>query len=77
MEQRKAYIRQDACVGCGACIPLCPAHAIRMRVGWKSEVAAESCIGCGTCVSICHRGAPILLMSEKAIDKFKSSYQLS
>ncbi|MCD8054251.1 MAG: 4Fe-4S binding protein [Lachnospiraceae bacterium] len=62
MEARKAYIRQEKCIGCGACISVCPAHAIRMKAGWKSEVNAEKCIGCGTCAMICHRSAPILLM---------------
>ncbi|MCD8048665.1 MAG: 4Fe-4S binding protein [Clostridia bacterium] len=64
METKKAYIMREKCVGCGACITVCPAHAIRMTAGRKSEVDAAKCIGCGTCAEICHRNAPILLTQK-------------
>lgn len=56
----KAEIDPSKCVGCGACILHCPAHAIQMNPGWHASVDPSECIGCGTCVSICHRHAPHL-----------------
>jgi ferredoxin len=55
---KKVYIDRNKCVGCGACIRQCPAHAIRMLPGWKSVVDAKKCIGCGNCVELCHKKAP-------------------
>lgn len=56
-----AWIDPEKCVGCGACRAHCPAHAIRMLPGWKSEVVPERCVGCGTCVAICHKHAAQLV----------------
>ncbi|MQN00509.1 MAG: 4Fe-4S dicluster domain-containing protein [bacterium LCO1.1] len=61
---KKAYINQEKCVGCGACIQNCPAGAIHMLPGWKSEIDTVKCIGCGNCVEICHKKAPSLKTLE-------------
>ncbi|MGN0343714.1 MAG: 4Fe-4S binding protein, partial [Lachnospiraceae bacterium] len=57
-ETMKAHIDKTKCVGCGACILHCPAHAITMQKNWHACVDASKCTGCGTCVSLCHRHAP-------------------
>ena len=54
---KKAFIDKAKCVGCGACVQNCPAHAIRMLPGWKSEVESAKCVGCGNCTTICHKHA--------------------
>lgn len=59
--ERKAFIDRALCVGCGACIPVCPVHAIQMRSGWVSEIDTAKCIGCGRCAALCHRHAPQVL----------------
>lgn len=56
----KAIIDPGICVGCGACIRACPAGAIHMMPGWRSEIDPRQCTGCGTCVSLCHKKAPSL-----------------
>lgn len=44
-------VREDICIGCGACAADCLGRVIRMKEG-KASVSA-SCIQCGHCVAIC------------------------
>lgn len=47
------------CQGCGACLPTCPAHAIRPRHAWAARghdplhVVPALCTGCGECLEVC------------------------
>ncbi len=45
-------VDRDICVGCGACINLCPRLAIRF-IDDRSYIDQESCIECGTCRAGC------------------------
>lgn len=55
-----ADIREDACVGCGACTKLAACDAIE-RDGKKCAVDQKKCAGCGLCVSVC----PVKAISMK------------
>ena len=47
-----AVVDIEKCVGCGACVELCPLHVIEML----EEVPAineTKCDGCGICVAAC------------------------
>jgi len=46
-------------VGCGACIEVCSARAIRSDVGGSGGVIVEPqlCVGCGACSTVCPSGA--------------------
>lgn len=46
-----AVVNKDQCVGCGACVGVCPNEAITL--GETADVDPEKCIGCGTCASTC------------------------
>jgi Fe-S-cluster-containing hydrogenase component 2 len=45
-------VNRDDCVGCGACINLCPRLAIRF-IDDRSYIDQVSCIECGTCRAAC------------------------
>ena len=45
----------DACVGCGACLDICPVQALTLEDG-VAVVDEEWCIGCGLCVPRCPTG---------------------
>ncbi len=72
-------VDRDICVGCGACINLCPRLAIRF-IDDKSYVDRLSCIECGTCQALCGVDAlyaecrfPEVLMLNVASNPYKSS----
>jgi putative YpdA family bacillithiol system oxidoreductase len=55
-----AVVLADLCVGCGACVPVCPeSGAIRM-VGKLATVNTAICTGHGKCVEACPVGGIVL-----------------
>lgn len=58
---------EEACIGCGECIPYCQFGAISISDGVNS-VDLEKCMGCGVCVSHCPQEAiELVLNPEKGI----------
>ncbi|MHB1324460.1 MAG: 4Fe-4S dicluster domain-containing protein [Coriobacteriia bacterium] len=49
----RAKVDETACVGCGACVEICPFGALRMTEARVAEVGPEACFGCGICRSAC------------------------
>lgn len=47
-----AWVDKKKCVGCSACLNICPVNAISMIDG-KAFIAESSCFNCGKCVSFC------------------------
>ncbi|MHC1720332.1 MAG: DUF362 domain-containing protein [Clostridiaceae bacterium] len=47
----KAAVDKDKCVGCGACVDVCPVGAIKV----ENDIAIvnDDCIECGACVDTC------------------------
>ena len=46
----------EKCIGCGACVKVCPQHARGSELG-RPFFRRESCIGCGKCAEVCFSGA--------------------
>lgn len=46
-------INKDTCIGCGACVGVCPVGALSMDDDSKSVCDEGTCIDCGACVSSC------------------------
>ena len=52
-------IDKETCIGCGACVDVCPVAALSMKDG-KAECDEATCIDCGACIATC----PVQAISE-------------
>ena len=52
-------IDKEACIGCGACVAVCPVTALAMEND-KAICDDATCIDCGACISTC----PVQAISE-------------
>lgn len=57
MKRKIITIDQDACTGCGLCIPNCPEGAIQIIDGKARLVSDLMCDGLGACLGHCPEGA--------------------
>ena len=48
---------ESACIGCGACIDVCPHAVFRLEEGKASITRREHCMECGACARNCPVGA--------------------
>ena len=55
-----AVVRADLCVGCGACVPVCPEPGAIRLVGKLATVNTDLCQGHGKCVEACPVGGIVL-----------------
>ena len=46
-------IDKNKCIGCGACVGICPVGAISFDASNKAEINPEICIKCGACEATC------------------------
>ena len=47
-----AFVHEEACDGCGLCVPACLVDAISLE-GGVAKISESSCTGCGVCLSAC------------------------
>ena len=50
------YVKEERCIGCGACVELCPVGAIQLREG-KAHIDHSLCTDCERCVEACPQAA--------------------
>lgn len=46
-------VNEDACIGCGKCLPVCPQRCIVIRQDGKAFIDRHHCLSCGRCAEIC------------------------
>ena len=46
-------VEKDTCIGCGACIGVCPVSALSLDNDGKANCDEDVCIDCGACVGTC------------------------
>ena len=56
-------VNADHCVGCGACVAVCPAGCLKLKAK-KISFDKESCLGCGECAVVCRTKAIEIRWSE-------------
>jgi formate hydrogenlyase subunit 6/NADH:ubiquinone oxidoreductase subunit I len=48
-------VDKEKCIGCGACVNVCPAGAISMKE--DKAVISDKCVDCGRCAQVCPQEA--------------------
>lgn len=56
------------CIGCGACLSVCPNHAHEMVDGEK-VFHRDVCVGCGKCAETCYAEALVLAGKTMSVDE--------
>jgi len=51
-----AVVDEEKCVGCGACVDVCPTEVITMDDD-VAKINPAECVDCGTCVEECPQEA--------------------
>jgi len=52
----RPWVEEEACIGCGECIRVCPKDAVRIY-SQKAVIDRDLCIGCGECMTVCGQKA--------------------
>jgi thioredoxin reductase len=65
-----AIVRDDVCVGCGLCVPVCPEPGAIAMVGKRAVVDLHLCKGHGNCVEACPV-AGIFLSTGDAVQRLE------
>lgn len=62
------HIDVDHCIGCGACVDVCPEGDVLAVIGGKAAIAnGQKCIGHGLCAEACPVGAIEIVMAAASI----------
>lgn len=53
-------LEQDACIGCGMCLTVCPQEVFAMERGKALIIGHDACMECGACMMNCPAGAVLV-----------------
>lgn len=71
--QQVALIDEAACIGCAACLPVCPTDAIVGASKQMHTVVAADCTGCELCIIACPVDCISLQAQETAANRVHDS----
>jgi putative YpdA family bacillithiol system oxidoreductase len=61
------HIDVSHCIGCGACVDVCPEDVLAVIAGKAAIISAHKCIGHGLCAEACPVGAIEIVMASPSI----------
>jgi len=65
--KKLAFVDQNICVACGACMKVCPKGAVSIYRGCYAAVEEGRCVGCGLCAKTCPAGC--ITVKERSVAK--------
>lgn len=68
-----AFIREQDCIGCGKCLPVCPVDAIIGAPKYLHTVIEHDCISCEKCLPACPVDCIDLIEIEQSFDPHQRS----
>ncbi|RME38655.1 MAG: 4Fe-4S dicluster domain-containing protein [Thermoflexia bacterium] len=62
-------LRPERCIGCGACLSVCPNGAMAVDRAGNLRTNRSRCHHCGACVEVCYAGARELVGRWMTVEK--------
>ncbi|WP_027723016.1 choline TMA-lyase-activating enzyme [Maridesulfovibrio zosterae] len=71
LKKFQVLFKKDACINCGACVPVCPVGLHQMTADGKTHKVDRNieCIGCRKCESACFQKALAIVGETKTISE--------
>ena len=60
------YIQSQQCIGCGACIEVCPEGAIQLNNG-LATINQDKCRQCEVCLTVCPQKAIVAILEKEPV----------
>jgi pyruvate formate lyase activating enzyme len=64
--EQEVWWQADRCIGCGACVEVCPAGALRNEAGIRIDQTL--CTGCAACAEVCPSRAMQAVRTDWSVD---------
>ncbi len=69
------YITEQ-CIGCGACLRICPVEAVAGKPKKRHEIDSQRCIECSACGRVCPSGSVVTILGEVIEQQPRSQWDI-